>query len=156
MHNLRIIVVGRHKDDWVAKGCDHYQKLLRKFARVEMVIIPAASPIGPNPGQSSKKKEAKSILRALKDNPYIALANSDDQLSSESFANFVQEHLVKGGNKVTFVIGGPFGLSDEIISRATRSISLSSLTYSHQLARIVLLEQLYRAFSILSGNAYHK
>lgn len=156
MHNLRIIVVGRHKDDWVAKGCDHFQKLLKKFARVEMVIIPAASPIGPDPGQSSRKKEAKSILRALKDNSFIALTEVGKQFSSEPFADFVQKQIVKGGNKVTFVIGGPFGLSDEITSRATRSISLSSLTYSHQLARLVLLEQLYRAFSILSGNAYHK
>ena len=104
-----------------------------------------------------KEKEGKKILSKIKDNSYvIALAIDGKNLSSEELAQTINKLGVRGVSNITFVIGGSLGLSDEVLSRADYKLSFSKMTFPHQLMRLILLEQVYRAYRINNGEPYHK
>ena len=104
-----------------------------------------------------KEKEGKKILSKIKDNSYvIALAIDGKNLSSEELADTINNLGVRGNSHIVFIIGGSLGLSDEILSRANYKLSFSKMTFPHQLMRLILLEQVYRAYRINSGEPYHK
>ncbi|MDU6535947.1 MAG: 23S rRNA (pseudouridine(1915)-N(3))-methyltransferase RlmH, partial [Intestinibacter bartlettii] len=104
-----------------------------------------------------KEKEGKKILSKIKDNSYvIALAIDGKNLSSEELAETINKLGVRGISNITFVIGGSLGLSDEVLSRADYKLSFSKMTFPHQLMRLILLEQVYRAYRINNGEPYHK
>ena len=97
------------------------------------------------------------MLKLLKNNEYlIALDLNKKQFKSEQFADFLMQKLTENGSSISFVIGGSYGLSDELKQRSNYSISLSDLTFLHQMSRLILLEQIYRAFKILNKEVYHK
>ena len=148
-------MVGRDKDAWVSNACDHYEKLLRKFARIEYETV--SSPRGHNLSPVElKRDEAHKLDKKLTGSFVVALSDRGDKLDSPAFANWFERTLTQHSNRLAFVIGGPYGLDDSILSAAGQRLSLSPLTFSHQLVRPVLLEQLYRAFTIFSGGDYHK
>jgi 23S rRNA (pseudouridine1915-N3)-methyltransferase len=151
---FRIAAVGRVKEPHWRAACDEYLKRLRPYAAVEVVEITDRD-IGPDEAKAVTA-EGADLLRALPESSYvIALDLGGAQRSSEGFASELAELMVRGRSDVTFVIGGAAGLSPEVRRRADASLALSEMTLPHQLARVVLLEQLYRAFRIMRNEPYH-
>ena len=123
----------------------HYERLLGRHARLETVELPESDP----------EREGTAILKRIPADAYVCVLDREGRTAtSESLARFLDERRA-GGRDVSFVIGGPFGLSESVRERADQRISLGKITLPHQLARVVLLEQLFRAHKILLGQAYH-
>ena len=156
---IKIYAIGKIKD-FYKLGCDEYIKRLSSYTQVEVVEL-KDEPIPDKPSESeilkAKKSEGNRVLSCLKDKEYlIALDLNQKEMTSEAFAKYLNNKLVSNGANISFVIGGSYGLSNELKSRVNDSVSLSTLTYPHQLARLVLLEQIFRAFKILNNETYHK
>lgn len=156
---IKIYAIGKIKD-FYKLGVDEYIKRLSSYCKVEVVELKDES-IGDKPNQKEIQKvidlESKRVVAQLKDNEYlIALDLDKKQMTSEEFAFYINEQLEVHGANISFVIGGSYGLSDELKKRANASICLSKMTFPHQLARLILLEQIYRAFKILNNETYHK
>lgn len=154
--HLTIIAVGSDKFDWVEAGLGHYETLLKRYAKLTQVIVP--SPKKQIDDQlTARRQDAVRLAPVLeKHQPYIALSDSGTSLNSHAMSEWLSKMLVNTGGRLSFVIGGPYGLDPEILNKAKATLSLSPLTYSHQLVRLVLVEQLFRAFSIAAGDPYHK
>ena len=157
---IRLLVIGKIKEAYLKTGIEEYLKRLKAYSQIEIIEVPD-EPIPDNPKESeitiAKDKEGKKIIKYLKDNDYlISLDLGKKQLKSEDFAEFLQKSFIKGGSNINFVIGGSYGLSDELKLRANDSISLSNMTFTHQMTRLILLEQIYRGFKIIKHEVYHK
>lgn len=154
--HLTIIAVGSDKFNWIESGLLHYETLLRRYAKLTQVIVP--SPRKKIDDQLISRRLDAERLRPIleKHRPFIALSDSGTSYDSHTMSQWLSKTLVASGGRLSFVIGGPFGLDPEIISMAKGTLSLSPLTYSHQLVRLVLVEQLFRAFSIAAGDPYHR
>jgi 23S rRNA (pseudouridine1915-N3)-methyltransferase len=141
---LIIVCVGKVRrpfEDDVA----HYERLLGRHARLETVELPESDP----------EREGEAILKRIPTDSYVCVMDREGRAaSSESLAGFLEERRA-GGRDVSFVIGGPFGLSQAVLERADARISLGAITLPHQLARVVLLEQIFRAHKIVLGQQYH-
>lgn len=153
---IEIQAIGRDKENWITDGVAHYQKLLGKFARVTITVLNQK-----RDSSSLSPKEIRKIEAALfnqKPNKGITVALSDKgkSVDSPAMAKLLEELMTRSNGHIRFLIGGPYGLDDELTAKADLILSLSPLTFSHQLVRLVLLEQLFRAFSILRGDPYHK
>lgn len=156
MIRIRIIAPGKDKDEWVTLGSHHYIKLLSRYARVELVVLPSlklSSSLSPD---EIRKKEAVPLSKQLRGGYCVALSDSGKKYDSRAFADFVEKRQVAGNDAIEFIVGGPYGLDNDLLNQADTVLSLSSLTFPHKLVRLILLEQLYRAFSILHNTSYHK
>ncbi len=156
---IKIYAIGKIKDFYKV-GVDEYIKRLFNYAQVEVVEL-KDEPIPDRPSESeilkAKKLEGSRVLASIKDKEYlIALDLNKKEMTSEEFASYINKKLESNGAHISFVIGGSYGLSDELRQRVNDSVSLSSLTFPHQLARLILLEQLFRVFKILNNETYHK
>ncbi|WP_085522463.1 23S rRNA (pseudouridine(1915)-N(3))-methyltransferase RlmH [Tuberibacillus sp. Marseille-P3662] len=158
--NINIIAVGQLKEKYLKQGIAEYTKRLNPFAKVHIVEVndePAPANISQADIEVVKRKEGEKILSKISTGTYvIALAVDGKQLTSEAFANKLDQLATYGNSKIAFIIGGSNGLSDDVLARADLHLSFSSLTFPHQLMRLVLLEQVYRAFKINRGEPYHK
>lgn len=157
---IRIIAIGKVKEDYLKSGISEYLKRIKPYCEIEVVEV-NDSPVRDNPNQSEiehvKNEEGKRVLKLLKNSDFVInLDMNCKEFLSEEFAEFLQKKLEIAGAFLTFVIGGSYGLSDELKSRANASISLSKMTFLHQMTRLVLLEQIYRSFKILNHETYHK
>lgn len=156
MRKIRILAVGKDKDSWLAEGANHYRKLLNRYASIEIeTISKGRASSSPNP-EETKKAEADALLSRLGETVFVALHDRGEPMTSPQFARLLDKLTSHQRGALTFVIGGAFGLDKRVFSAARQSISLSPLTFSHQIVRLILLEQLYRAFTILEGTDYHK
>ncbi len=156
MVRIRVIAIGKDKDPWISQACSHFSKLISRWARIEWVLLPSPKlSASLSPGEI-KKTESALLKKESGKGVIIALNDSGQRFDSESFAEFLQQLQSQGGSTLNFLIGGPYGLDASLLADADRVVSLSPLTFSHQLVRIVLAEQLYRGFSILHGSDYHK
>jgi len=158
---IRIVAVGKIKESYYLKAQTEYVKRLNRFCKMEIVeVADEKDPDRPSPAaiDAVLKKEAERVGKATTGfNNIVALAIEGRQFTSEQFAYEIERISAKGGSPdICFVIGGSLGLAEEIKKSAALNFSLSALTLPHRLARIVLLEQLFRAFKILSGETYHK
>lgn len=156
---IKIYAIGKIKD-FYKLGVDEYIKRLSNYVQVEVVEL-KDEPIPDRPSESeilkAKKLEGNRVLSCLKEKEYlIALDLDKKQMTSEEFSEYLSNKLESNGAHISFVIGGSYGLSDELKVRVNDSVSLSKLTFPHQLARLILLEQLFRAFKILNNETYHK
>jgi 23S rRNA (pseudouridine1915-N3)-methyltransferase len=151
---LRVVAVGRVKEPHWRAACDEYLKRLRPYATVEVTEI-ADRDIGTDAAKAMAA-EGADVLRSLADGSYvIALDLAGSQRTSEQFSAELAELMVRGRSDVTFVIGGSAGLATAVRERADALLALSKMTLPHQLARVFLLEQLYRAFRIMRNEPYH-
>jgi len=156
MVTFRIISVGRPPKDWRNEAFLHYRKLISPFAKLEEVFVKEQKTAANTDIDYALKRETDRILKVVSPSSYmIALDKSGLSYSTEELAKHFNG-LFQRHSKFDFVIGGPFGLHRELFTRADETISLSSLTYAHDLARVVLAEQLYRLLSILNNLPYHK
>ncbi len=156
MLKVRIIAIGEPKDRWVAEACNHYTKLISRWANIELKSLPSPKSAASLPPAQIMEREAERIARELGKGKTIALSDRGKHLDTMAFAEAIRSLEMTSSGVVTFVIGGPYGLAKSVLTEADDIYSLSPLTFSHQLARIVLLEQLYRAYAIFHGTAYHK
>ena len=157
---INIVCVGKIKEKYLKLGIDEFKKRLSKYCKLEIIELEdekAPENLSDKEMLMIKEKEGKKILSKIKDNSYvIALAIDGKNLSSEELAETINKLGVRGVSNITFVIGGSLGLSDEVLSRADYKLSFSKMTFPHQLMRLILLEQVYRAYSINNGEPYHK
>jgi len=159
MLKLHIIVVGRDKESWVAEQTNHYRKILRRYARLDMTVIPEARYTQKGDKNRAIESEAESIERHLKGGYLFALDTKGRAYTTYEFADRIENLKNDGKTSIEFVIGGPFGLSEAFKKSAQANgemISLSPLTMSHQIVRLVLLEQLFRVLNLKAGGSYHK
>jgi 23S rRNA (pseudouridine1915-N3)-methyltransferase len=155
MFHIHILALGKNKDRWVDEAVTHYLTLLKKFAVVSPVYLQDVRQAKNLNELELRRKEAILINSALKSTYQIALSDKGKLYDSIQFARFL-ERLMQKSAACDFLIGGIYGLDESIIKQSQEIVSLSPMTLSHQLIRPVLLEQLYRAFSIISGGKYHK
>ena len=156
MVKFEIVAVGKSKDRWLDEAVAHYEKLLSKYARLKWTLVTSPAKSSALSPAEIKRLEAAKLREVLADSYLIALADSGKKFDSSSFAKNLEKLTVSSRNEIKIVIGGPYGLDDSILKQASEVWSLSGLTFSHQIVRIVLLEQLFRGFSILHGRDYHK
>ena len=156
MLKIRILGVGKDKDRWVTDACAHYVKLLSRYAKIDFEYVTAPKTSASLTPDQIKTEEASRLMPRLGRGFSVALNDSGRRVDSRQFAALLEKWQTESGGQLTFVIGGPHGLHADIVKKADLSLSLSPLTFSHQIVRVVLLEQLYRGFSILQGTSYHK
>lgn len=157
---IRIIAVGHLKETYLKEGINQYLLRLKPYSEVEIVEVddePAKENFSEKEIELLKDKEGKKVLKLLKPSDYvIALDLGKKQFDSVEFADYLDKSFALGGSKITFLIGGSYGLSDELKNRSNDSISLSKMTFLHQMTRLILLEQIFRSFKINRNEVYHK
>lgn len=156
--NIKIYAIGKCKD-FYKTGIDEYVKRLSSYCKLQVIELKDESiPDKPSQAQIQKAIEAESnrVLSLVKNEYLIALDLNQKEMDSVEFSKFLNDKLEANGANISFVIGGSYGLSDELKKRANASISFSKMTFPHQLARLILLEQIFRAFKILNNETYHK
>ncbi len=160
MLNINIISVGKIKEDYLRAACDEYAKRLSAFCKLRITEIePYRLPDNPGPALIKKAlaEEGKKVLSQTgKNGCTVAMCIEGEKFSSEEFSKKMEELMISGAGSVDFIIGSSFGLSEEVKKKASVRMSMSSMTFPHRIARVMLLEQIYRAFSIINGGKYHK
>ena len=145
---ITIVAIGKLKEKFLVEGVEEYLKCLRLFSKIEIREISECRTVD---------EEGKKILAQIpKDSFIFVLDVAGSAITSESFANKIADLNLRGISNITFVIGGAFGLSEEVKKISGFRMSLSEMTFTHQMARLILLEQIYRAFKINRGEPYHK
>ena len=157
---ITVIAVGKIKEKFYTDAIAEYSKRLSRYCRLEVIqVADEKTPDGASEAQERqiKEKEGSRILAQIKDGAYvIALAVQGTMLSSEQLASKLNKRGVDGQSQIVLIIGGSLGLSDEVLKRADYHLSFSPMTFPHQLMRVILLEQIYRSYRIISGEPYHK
>ena len=158
--NITIISVGKLKEKYLKLGIEEFSKRLSKYCKLDMMELDdekCLESLSEKDMLIVKDKEGKKILSKIKNNSYvIALAIDGKNLSSEELADTMSKLAVRGNSHITFIIGGSLGLSDEVLKRADYKLSFSKMTFPHQLMKLILLEQVYRAYRINNNEPYHK
>ena len=158
--NAAILCVGRLREKFFADAAAEYVKRISRFGKCEIIEVPdLPEPVNASDADRSRvmDKEGESLLARLKSGDrVIALCIDGPQYESTAFARHIAENEMRFGGRQVFVIGGSLGLSPAVLRRADEKISLSRMTFPHQLARVLLLEQIYRACKINAGEKYHK
>jgi len=151
-----LLCVGKTKQDFVSQGIDFYLKRIGKYMKFDYKEIPLPAKGFHGPVSEVCQKECCLLGSGLKGNEYLILLDEGGHhFSSEKFAGFLQHLMNTEPRKVVFAIGGAYGFSDEFKKQASTMISLSDMTFPHQLVRVIFLEQLYRAMTILKNEPYH-
>ncbi|MDF3003646.1 MAG: hypothetical protein K0S22_118 [Oscillospiraceae bacterium] len=159
MRNIRLITVGKLKESYLSQGCAEYLKRLSAYAKVQVIELDETRlPERPSQAQidAALAAESEKILDKAKGSAVIALCVEGDLLSSEQLAAKLDALEVQGNSAISLVIGSSFGLDEAVKKAAVLRLSFSRMTFPHQLMRLMLCEQLYRACSISAGGKYHK
>ena len=148
--------IGKNNEAYIKSGVEEFTQRISKYYKVEWNIIPVPKNAGMMNEMDLKKKEGEMILSFLNKEDYlVALDERGKQLSSEGLADFIQKRANESTKTIVFLIGGAFGLDDAVLTRANFKWSLSQLVFPHQLVRLILAEQVYRACTILRNEKYH-
>ncbi len=154
---IKIIALGKIKEKFLKDGIDEFLKRLTPYAPVEVIEIPAIEIRDEHLTDKILKEEGEKILSYIKPQSYvITMEIKGKQLSSEDFAQKIEELTNDGVSEIIFVIGSSCGISEIVSNRANFKLSMSKMTFLHQFARLILVEQIYRAFKIIKGETYHK
>lgn len=159
MLTVKLVAVGGLKEAYFREAVAEYHKRLRPYCKCEILEIPECRlPQSPSAAQieAGLKKEGEAILQAMAGHYGIALCVGGKRYTSEGLASLIERTALSGSSSIAFVIGSSHGLCDAVVAAARATLSLSDMTLPHQLCRVVLMEQIYRAFSINAGTKYHK
>lgn len=155
--NVSVVAVGKLKERFWSEACAEYLKRLGPYARVKVAEVPDVDPARAGGEAQARAAEGESILARLPERAWVvALAIDGRPRTSEQLSAHLDELALRGASDVAFVVGGSTGLDDAVLQRADETLSFGPITLPHNLARVVLLEQLYRAFRISRGEPYHK
>lgn len=154
---ITVVAVGKLKERFWADACAEYVKRLSAYASIKMVEIPDRDPAKTGGEEAGRALEGKAMLAAIPERSHVVLLDiGGKERSSEEIASHLNDLMLRGESSITFVIGGSCGVSSEVRARADERLSFGRITLPHNLARVVLLEQVYRAFKIMRGEPYHK
>ncbi|MDN6143476.1 MAG: 23S rRNA (pseudouridine(1915)-N(3))-methyltransferase RlmH [Tetragenococcus halophilus] len=158
--NIKIISVGKLKEKYLVQGIQEYTKRLQAYTKIELIEVTdekAPENLSEAEMKKVKDKEGERILAKVRDTEFLfTLAIDGKNPTSEAFAKQIDQLTIGGRSHLTFVIGGSLGLSEEVLKRSNAQLSFGKMTYPHQLMRLILVEQIYRAFRINRGEPYHK
>lgn len=153
---IKLIAIGKTDHNALQTLIEDYTKRLSHYIKFEYLIIPDIKNAKNLSETQQKQKEGEQILAKTNSSDFLILLDERGKsYDSVAFSNYLQKHLNSGVKQLVFVIGGPYGFSDEVYERANAKISLSNMTFSHQMVRLFFIEQLYRGFTILKNEPYH-
>jgi 23S rRNA (pseudouridine1915-N3)-methyltransferase len=152
---IKLIVIGKTDESFLIEGIEKYTKRLKHYVSFELIVLPDVKQGSKQIIEKQKEEEGKMILSKIDNDYLILLDENGKEFSSEDFAGFLQKKMNAGIQTLAFVVGGPFGFSEEMYSKAKEKVSLSKMTFSHQMIRLFFTEQLYRGFTIIKGEKYH-
>lgn len=156
---INILAVGKIKEEFIRAGINEFLKRLTRYAKVNIIEVDdekiPANPSGADI-ESVKEREGEKLLKKIPANSYvIVLAILGKPMTSEGLSAAMQDLMVQGHSEITFIIGGAVGLHQKVVESADLLLSMSGMTFTHQMIRMILLEQIYRAFKIMKGEPYH-
>ena len=153
---IKLILKGKTDDDSLIMGFSTYEQRLKHYISFETIVIPALKNTKALSIEQQKQKEGELIFKNIQSSDRLILLDENGkEYSSVKFSDFIQQQMNSGIKNIVFVVGGPYGFSEEIYKRANGKISLSKMTFSHQMVRLFFVEQLYRAMTILKNEPYH-
>src|SRR5690554_2445814 len=154
--NIKLILVGKTEEKYLKEGIEIFQRRLKHYIPFEIIIIPPLKDIKNLSANIIKDREGELILKQIEkiDKVYL-FDEKGEEFSSRGFADFFQKNMNLGTKSIGFVVGGAFGFYKEVYSRVGGRISISKMTFSHQMIRLMIVEQIYRAFTIIKNEPYH-
>jgi len=153
---IALAIIGKTDNGYLNEGTEMFQKRIAKYVGFEEILVPEEKKWKKLAPQERKKEEARALLSKLDpSDAVILLDEKGKEFTSERFAEFLQKKMNAGPKRLVFVVGGPFGFDHILYSKFPSQLGLSKMTFSHQMVRLFLLEQLYRAFTILNNEPYH-
>jgi 23S rRNA (pseudouridine1915-N3)-methyltransferase len=153
---IKLIAIGKTDEKYLEEGIEKYLKRLKHYNPFELIVIPDIKQGGKFTADKLKEEEGKLIMQKVQEGDQLVLLDEKGKnFTSAEFAIFLQKKMNTVNTNLIFVIGGPFGFSPAVYQRANEQISLSRMTFSHQMVRLFFTEQLYRGFTILRGEKYH-
>lgn len=153
---LVLLLTGKTDQVWIREGVAEYEKRISKYARLEIITIPDIKNTSAMPADRVKKKEAERMLAVIKSDDLLVLLDERGKgFSTLEMASWLRNGMMLPKKRIVFVIGGPWGFDPSVTARADQIISLSRLTFSHQVVRLLFAEQLYRVLSVIAGDPYH-
>jgi len=153
---IALIQTGKTTDRNISDVAELYRSRINKYCVFEIITLPDQKNTRSMPVEEQKLKEARRMLQAISSDDYVILLDEKGkEMRTIEFSGLMEKNLMLPRKRIVFMIGGPWGFSDEVYSKAGLKISLSKMTFPHQLVRLLFLEQLYRAFTIIKGEPYH-
>ncbi|RAJ07002.1 23S rRNA (pseudouridine1915-N3)-methyltransferase [Chitinophaga skermanii] len=153
---IQLWSIGKENDHYINDGINIFQKRLKHYTDFELKLIPTVKQAANLAVPELKKQEGKMILDMLQPNDYlVALDERGKSLTTLQMAEFIQQRSNAGTRQIIILIGGAFGIDESVLQRAQLKLSLSALTFPHQLVRLIFVEQLYRAYTVLNNEKYH-
>jgi 23S rRNA (pseudouridine1915-N3)-methyltransferase len=153
---IRLLVTGKTEEEYIRIGIREYGSRIRRYVPFEITEIPAIRNTSSLPVTEQKSREAEAILKQIQAGDILVLLDEHGkEMTSAGFAKFLNQRFLSGSKGLLFVVGGPFGFDESLRKAAHHIISLSRMTFSHQMVRLFFTEQLYRALTILRGESYH-
>ena len=153
---VKLLMVGKTAHDYLIKAFDDYQQRIIHYLPYESKVIPDLKNTKKLTTEQIKLKEGELILNQIQKSDFVVLLDEKGkEFSSVGFARWIEKQMISGLKNMVFVIGGAYGFSDSVYERSNLKVSLSKMTFSHQMVRIIFIEQLYRAMTILKGEPYH-
>jgi len=153
---LALLQTGKTDEAYIRDAVAVYEKRIAKYARFEMITLPDIRNARNMPASVLKEKEGEQMLNIIRpDDMVILLDDKGREYTTMEFASFLKDRLMSSKKRILFVVGGAWGFDDKIYERADHKLSLSRLTFSHQLVRLLFAEQLYRVLTVISGDPYH-
>ena len=153
---LSVLCIGKTRERFIQEGIEKYLRYLNPYAETELKVLKEEKIQNLKDAPAIRKKEAKRIFKAVPAGSYIvSLDERGEEFTSHEFAAFLNNALESGVRDMVFILGGAMGLDEQVTAGSNKTVALSRWTFTHEMARLVLLEQLYRAFTIIKGKTYH-
>lgn len=153
---IKLLLIGKTDTDFLNVGIDDYIKRIKHYLPFEMIIIPDLKNTKSLSEDQQKQKEGELILNQINSGDFVVLLDENGkEFDSINFSGFIERQMISGLKNLIFIVGGPYGFSSQIYKLGNLKISLSKMTFSHQLVRLIFAEQLYRAMTIIKGEPYH-
>ena len=151
-----LLTIGKTDAEWLRTAVADYAGRLTHYSQFEMLMLPDIKNVRGMSEEQQKKAEGAALLSKIEASDVVVLLDEGGrQFTSRGFAEFIQKMSASGAKRLVFIIGGPYGFSAEVYARANQKVSLSPMTFSHQMVRLIFVEQLYRAHTIIKGEPYH-
>jgi 23S rRNA (pseudouridine1915-N3)-methyltransferase len=153
---ITLLTIGKTEDAYLKEGIEKYLKRLKHYIKFEITELPELKNTKALSQDQQKAKEAELLFKTLSNTDHVVLLDENGvELSSQKFADMLNKKMIASVQNMVFIIGGPYGFDESIYQRANEKLSLSRMTFSHQMVRLFFAEQVYRAFTILKGEPYH-
>ncbi len=153
---ITLLVIGKNKENYITEGITDYVKRMNKYIPFHFKEIPGVKSTKKYSVEEIKQREGESVLKYLPTNASLVLLDErGNSMHSEEFAGWLNQQMIQSTQHLIFLVGGAYGFSSQIYERADKKLSVSPMTFSHQLIRLMFMEQIYRAFTIIHGEPYH-